>query len=103
METIHRRICRRRFHGKAQSSFWTTIGFACGITPSRLSAVPLHRHVRDAVAVWVEGDKLRATPRGGASSVITQMKFTATYSRRGTVHTEEAIEGTPRAYVFELK
>ncbi len=70
-------------------------------TPHRV--VPLHRHVRDAVAVWVEGGKLRATPRDGASSVNTQMKFTATYSRRGTVHTEEAIEGTPHAYVFELK
>jgi hypothetical protein len=59
--------------------------------------------VRDAVAVWVEGGKLRATPRDGVSSVNTQTKFTATYSRRGSVHTEEAIEGTPHAYVFELK
>jgi quercetin dioxygenase-like cupin family protein len=64
---------------------------------------PLHRHVRDAVAVWMEGGKLRATPRDGAPSVNTQTKFTATYSRRGTVHTEEAIEGAPHAYVFELK
>ena len=70
-------------------------------TPHRVG--PLHRHVRDAVAVWVEGGKLRATPRDGASSVNTQTKFTATYSRRGSVHTEEAIEGTPHAYVFELK
>ncbi len=70
-------------------------------TPHRVG--PLHRHVRDAVAVWVEGGKLRATPRDGASNVNTQTKFTATYSRRGSVHTEEAIEGTPHAYVFELK
>ena len=70
-------------------------------TPHRVG--PLHRHVRDAVAVWAEGGKLRATPRDGVSSVNTQTKFTATYSRRGSVHTEEAIEGTPHAYVFELK
>jgi quercetin dioxygenase-like cupin family protein len=70
-------------------------------TPHRVG--PLHRHVRDAVAVWVEGGKLKATARDGASSVNTQTKFTATYSRRGSVHTEEAIEGTPHAYVFELK
>jgi quercetin dioxygenase-like cupin family protein len=70
-------------------------------TPHRVG--PLHRHVRDAVAVWVESGKLRATSPDGASSVNTQTKFTATYSRRGSVHTEEAIEGAPHAYVFELK
>jgi hypothetical protein len=64
---------------------------------------PLHRHVRDAVAVWLEGGKLKTTSREGSSSVNTQTKFTATYSRRGNVHTEEAIEGAPHAYVFELK
>jgi hypothetical protein len=64
---------------------------------------PVHRHVRDAVAVWMEGGKLRSTPRDGAPTVAAQTKFTATYSRRGSVHTEEAIEGAPRAYVFELK
>jgi hypothetical protein len=70
-------------------------------TPYRIG--PLHRHVRDAVAVWVDGGKLRTTQRDGASNVNTQTKFTATYSRRGGVHTEEAVEGTPHAYVFELK
>jgi len=64
---------------------------------------PLHRHLRDAVAVWMTGGRLRSTPRDGAPTVATQTKFTATYSRRGSVHTEEAIEGAPRAYVFELK
>ena len=70
-------------------------------TPHRVG--PLHRHVRDAVAVWLEGGKLRATTREGVATVNTQTKFAATYSRRGGVHTEEAIEGTPHAYVFELK
>ena len=70
-------------------------------TPHRVG--PLHRHVRDAVAVWLEGGKLKATSRDGTSNVNTQTRFTATYSRRGGVHTEEAIEGAPHAYVFELK
>jgi hypothetical protein len=73
----------------------------CAFTPHRVG--PLHRHVRDAVAIWVEGGQLRATPRDGTPTVNTQTKFTATYSRRGVVHTEEAIEGAPHAYVFELK
>jgi len=64
---------------------------------------PVHRHVRDAVAVWMADGKLRSTPRDGAPTITTLTKFTATYSRRGNVHTEEAIEGAPRAYVFELK
>jgi len=64
---------------------------------------PLHRHVRDAVAVWMDGGTLKTTPRDGAPNLNTQTKFTATYSRRGTVHTEEAVEGAPHAYVFELK
>jgi hypothetical protein len=66
-------------------------------------AGPLHRHVRDAVVVWMTGGTLRSTPRGGAPTVTTLTKFTATYSPRGGVHSEEAIEGAPRAYVFELK
>ncbi len=70
-------------------------------TPHRVG--PLHRHVRDAVAVWLEGGKLKATSRDGTSNVNTQRRFTATYSRRGGVHTEEAIEGAPHAYVFELR
>src|SRR5947209_5321999 len=64
---------------------------------------PVHRHVRDAVVVWMADGKLRSTPRDGAPTVATLTKFTATYSRRGDVHTEEAIEGAPRAYAFELK
>jgi hypothetical protein len=67
----------------------------------RVSAV--HRHVRDAVVVWMADGKLRSTPRDGAPTVTTLTKFTATFSPRGNVHTEEAIEGAPRAYVFELK
>lgn len=64
---------------------------------------PLHRHVRDNVVVWMADGKLRSTPRNGAPTVMDVTKFKATYSQRGNVHSEEAIEGVPRAYIFELK
>lgn len=66
-------------------------------------AGPMHRHVRDNVVVWMADGKLRSTPKGGESRVTDVRKFTATYSARGNVHQEETIEGSPRAYVFELK
>ena len=64
---------------------------------------PMHRHVRDNVVVWMADGKLRSTPKGGEPRVTEVRKFTVTYSARGNVHEEEAIEGSPRAYVFELK
>jgi len=64
---------------------------------------PVHRHVLDVVAVWIADGKLRSTAQTGAQSVSEFKRFTATYSKRGNVHSEEAIEGPPRAYVFELK
>jgi uncharacterized RmlC-like cupin family protein len=66
-------------------------------------AGPLHRHVHDNVVVWLADGKLRSTPRGGEPSVREVRKFTVTYSARGNVHQEEAIDGAPRGYVFELK
>lgn len=64
---------------------------------------PMHRHVRDNVVVWIADGKLRSMPKTGEPRVTQVSKFTVTYSARGNVHQEEAIEGTPRAYVFELK
>lgn len=64
---------------------------------------PVHRHVRDNVVVWMADGKLRSTPKAGEPRVTDVRKFTVTYSQRGNVHSEEAIEGPPRAYVFELK
>jgi len=64
---------------------------------------PVHRHVRDNVVVWMADGKLRSTPQGAEPRVTEVRKFTVTYSARGNVHQEEAIEGMPRAYVFELK
>jgi predicted metal-dependent enzyme (double-stranded beta helix superfamily) len=67
------------------------------------STGPVHRHVRDNVVVWMADGKLRSTPRDGAPTVTEVKRLTATYSKRGNVHSEQALEGPPRAYVFELK
>jgi uncharacterized RmlC-like cupin family protein len=66
-------------------------------------AGPVHRHVRDTVVVWMADGKLRSMPKAGAPTVTEVKRLTVTYSKRGNVHSEEAIEGPPRAYVFELK
>ena len=47
---------------------------------------PRHRHVRDAVVVWIEGTKPRAA-----------------FVPAGTMHTEEQAGVTAQATVFELK
>ena len=64
---------------------------------------PRHKHVRDAVVVWTAGGKLRSISRTGAETVTEVKAFTVTMGNRGNEHSEEAIEGPPRAYVFELK
>jgi hypothetical protein len=67
------------------------------------TAGQLHRHVHDNVVVWMADGKLRSTPQTGAPTVTEVRRLTVTYSKRGNVHTEQAMEGPPRAYVFELK
>jgi hypothetical protein len=64
---------------------------------------PLHKHVRDAVVVWIAGGTLRSTSRTGAQTDTDVKAFTATFGNRGNEHSEEATAGPPRAYVFELK
>jgi quercetin dioxygenase-like cupin family protein len=64
---------------------------------------PVHRHVRDVVAVWMADGKLRSTSQAGTQAVTEMKRLTVTYAKRGNVHSEEAIAGPPRAYVFELK
>jgi quercetin dioxygenase-like cupin family protein len=64
---------------------------------------PVHRHVYDIVAVWVADGKLRSTPQSGATTTTEMKRMTVTFAKRGNVHSEEAVEGPPRAYVFELK
>lgn len=70
-------------------------------TPGKM--VPMHRHTRDAVVVWLADGKLQATAPSDPPSVVEAKLGGFRYSTKGTVHTENVTEGQPRAMVFELK
>lgn len=61
------------------------------------------RYARDAVVVWMGNGKLRSTSPGGTPAVMETVAGKIRYTTRGTVLTEAAVEGAPRAYVFEFK
>ena len=61
------------------------------------------RYPHDAVVVWMGNGKLRSTPKGGTPAVVESIVGKMRYTTRGTVLTEAAIEGAPRAFVFEFK
>ncbi len=65
--------------------------------------IPMHRHAHDAVVVWLADGKLRSTSSKAPSSIVDAKIGSVRYSTRGTTHTEEVIEGSPRAMIFELK
>jgi predicted metal-dependent enzyme (double-stranded beta helix superfamily) len=65
--------------------------------------IPMHRHTRDAVVVWLADGKLRSTSPTDPPSIVEAKTGQVRYSARGTVHTENVIEGRPRAMVFEPK
>ena len=62
-----------------------------------------YQHTHDAVVVWLDKGKIRLTPKGGAPSVVDTAAGQVRYVTQGTVETAEFVEGTPRAFVFEIK
>lgn len=60
-------------------------------------------HPRDTVVVWLAPGKVRLTPRNGTPVVVDATPGQMAYKTRGTVETLEVIEGSPRAFSFELK
>lgn len=65
--------------------------------------VPLHFHDKDVVVVFVEAGKLRSTPPGGEAQVTARRFGEVSFNPRNRTHSEEAVEGTPRAIIIELK
>jgi quercetin dioxygenase-like cupin family protein len=65
--------------------------------------VPRHHHARDAVVIWFENGRLRSDPVTGASSELAAEVGQARFAPRGTIHSETAIGGAPRAIVVEIK
>jgi quercetin dioxygenase-like cupin family protein len=65
--------------------------------------VPRHHHTRDAVVIWFENGRIRSDPASGPSSELAAEVGQARFAPRGTIHSETAIAGTPRAIVVEIK
>jgi len=65
--------------------------------------VPTHIHDRDSVQVFYQGGTIRFTTTDGKSETKNFEFGDARFIPRGTVETEEAIEGSPRAVTIELK
>jgi quercetin dioxygenase-like cupin family protein len=65
--------------------------------------VPLHFHDKDVVAVFVEAGQLKSTPLEGEPTLGRRVFGEVLFNPRGRAHSEETIEGTPRAIIIELK
>ena len=65
--------------------------------------VPTHMHDRDSVQVFYQGGTIRFTDANGKSEKKKFAFGDARFIPRGTVESEEAIEGSPRAVTIELK
>ena len=59
--------------------------------------------MRDAVAVWLANGKIRSIPQTGEPGFIEAEFGKIRWAARGTVHSEEVVEGSPRGVVIELK
>jgi hypothetical protein len=65
--------------------------------------VPLHLHDKDSVQVFVQGGTIKfARPEGVVETKVFK-PGDARFIPRGTLDSEEAIEGSPRAITIELK
>ena len=71
----------------------------------RVSGEPLELHVhdRDAVVVPIEAGHLRFTRADGQVRSIRHEFGKVTFESRDAAHVEEAVEGSPRVIVVELK
>lgn len=67
------------------------------------SKIPLHRHTRDALVVWLENGTIRSIPQTGEPGTIEAAFGQIRWGARGTVHSEEVVAGSPRGVVIELK
>ena len=66
------------------------------------SPTPRHVHNTDTIEVFVDGGTIRTTANGKQETHTVAFK-NARFVPRGRVDTEEAVSGSPRAIVIELK
>lgn len=65
--------------------------------------VAQHVHERDAVQVFFEPGTIRYRLADGSETTLTVKRKDTRWIPRGTVETEEAVSGSPRAVTIELK
>jgi quercetin dioxygenase-like cupin family protein len=65
--------------------------------------VPMHFHDKDTVVVFIDPGKIRSTDAEGRTTVADRKFGDVSLNARNRAHTEETIEGSPRAIVVELK
>jgi quercetin dioxygenase-like cupin family protein len=65
--------------------------------------VPLHFHDKDTVVVELEPGVTRSTPKDGPPQETTWRGMRARFAPRGRIHREEAVRGSPRAIIVEIK
>ena len=65
--------------------------------------IPLHFHDKDTVVVELEPGVTRSIPQDGAPQETTWQGMRARFAPRGRIHREEAVSGSPRGIVVELK
>lgn len=66
-------------------------------------AIPLHFHDKDTVVVELEPGVTRSIPKDGPPQETTWQGMRARFAPRGRIHREEAVSGSPRAIVVEIK
>ena len=65
--------------------------------------VPLHVHNADTVAVFLAGGTVRSIEEDGTASDATYAYKDVRFWPAGRVHREVVVDGSPRAYLFELR
>jgi len=65
--------------------------------------MPMHHHIRQAVAVFLADGQLRSVTPEGMVELTDTALGTVRAAAPGRIHTEEAVKGSPRAVIVELK
>ncbi len=67
------------------------------------SPVPTHHHIRQAVGIFLAAGQLKSVTPEGMEEINDVALGTVRAAAPGRIHTEEAVKGSPRAVMIELK
>ena len=87
--------------GKAVSRKRACGGLDYTFQPGR--TVALHFHDKDTVAIFLGAGKIQSRTSGGIETVQEVKTGSVLFSPRERTHSEETVQGAPRAIVIERK